>query len=49
MMTRFCTSCQTTQPLAGGKHVISAKHNIKRWKCSGCQKKEAERNANHRG
>lgn len=32
--TKFCTSCQTTQPLATGE--FKQTKSIRRWICKGC-------------
>ena len=40
MDTKFCTSCQTTQPLATGQYKQS--RHIRRWICLGCINKKCE-------
>lgn len=37
MTTKFCTSCQTTQPLATG--MFKKSRTVNRWICFGCVNK----------
>jgi hypothetical protein len=37
--TKFCTGCQVTRPLEGGRIKQSGK--IKRWQCKMCQDKKS--------
>lgn len=36
MESKFCTSCQTSQPLESGRYLWSGR--IKRWRCAHCLK-----------
>lgn len=38
--TKFCTSCQATQPLAGGQ--VKQTRDRPRWVCQGCLERKYE-------
>ena len=38
---KFCSSCQTMQPLDKGRFVATANRAVKRWKCNNCMERKS--------